>query len=119
MKSIVNGNMFQKSIIQQILENNTALNTFKNYLNNLLESYTIQDNVFIYSNNKIYECETGYMVIDSEHDNLQDAIREMKSLNDCIRIIDNKTFQTGHIVNRLYEGENNKIFDIENQILIH
>jgi len=110
--------MFQKSIIQQQLEYNAIVEKFKQSLASLLESYNINGNVFGWQGKPV-EFETGYFVIESEKDNLQDAIREMTSLDKCIRIVDNKVFQVGTVTHYISEcALDAKVLDIENQIFV-
>ena len=110
--------MFQKSIIQQQLEFNAILERFKQSLSNLMESYVVNGNVFGWQGKPV-EIETGYFVVESEKDNLQDAIREMNSLNKCIRIVENKTFQVGTVSRYITEcAVDAKVLDIENQIFV-
>lgn len=107
--------MSQKSLIQLVLEQNNMIERFKKSINSLLESYTIKGNVFGIRQGNPYEFQSGYFVIESESDNLQDAIREMKNINSCIRIVENK-FQTGSVHNYITEcGTDKKVIDIENQ----
>ena len=110
--------MFQKSIIQQQLEYNSILEKFKHSLASLLESYNINGNVFGWQGKPV-EFETGYFVVESEKDNLQDAIREMTSLDKCIRIVENKTFQVGTVTHYISEcAPDAKVLDIENQFFV-
>lgn len=115
MNTIKNGNMWQKSAIQQIMEFNTALGSFKKNINDILESYSVNGNVFAYQNNKLTDVESGYFVIESIHDNLQDAIREINNFSKCIRIVENNEFQVGHVVQLSSEIGDNKAIDIETQ----
>lgn len=111
----LNANMSQKSLIQLVLEQNNMIERFKKSINSLLESYTIKGNVFGIRQGNPYEFQSGYFVIESESDNLQDAIREMKNINSCIRIVENK-FQIGSVHNYITECDTDKkVIDIENQ----
>lgn len=111
-----NANMFQKSIIQQYLEFNAVLENFKDSLNKLMEDYTIKGNVFGCPQGHLLEITNGYFVVESEKDNIQDAIREMNNLNKYIRIVDNERFQVGTITNYLSECANGlPVIDIEYQ----
>lgn len=113
--NVKNGNMFQKSMIQQIMEQNAAVNSFKASLEDILEKYTVVANAFAFRNNKTVEINEGYMVVDAEVDNLYDAIKEMKDFSYCIRIIENKTFQVGHLVQFASDGGDNRVIDLDNQ----
>lgn len=114
-----NANMYQKSIIQQHLEYNAIVEGFKKSLNSLMEQYTIQDNVFGCPNGVPSEYNTGYFVIEHECDNLQDAIRELTSLDKCIRIIENQKFQVGSFNRYITECKSDdKVFDIENKTIV-
>jgi hypothetical protein len=118
MTKFPNANMFQKSIIPQQLEYNAMVEKFKQCLANLVESYNVNGNVFGWQGKPV-EFETGYFVVESEKDNLQDAIREMSSLDKCIRIVENKIFQVGTVVHYISEcAPDAKVLDIENQIFV-
>ncbi len=118
MNNYKNGNMYQKSLIQQIMEFNDALCRFKKSISDILESYTVKNNVFSFYNNKLNEITEGYFVIESEHDNLQDAIREIDNFSKCIRVVENKVFQVGTITNNYSEIGNNKAIDISTETKI-
>jgi len=110
--------MFHKSLIQQQMEYNTIVENFKNNLASLMENYTIKGNVFGCPQGMPIEIEQGYFVVEVEHDNLQDAIREMTSLNKCIRINEEK-FQVGTVKRYLSECALDKtVIDIENQVVV-
>ena len=116
---VQNANMYQKSIIQQHLEHNNTIERFKNTLNTLMEQYTIQDNVFGCPNGVPSEYNTGYFVIEHECDNLQDAIRELSSLDKCIHIIENQKFQVGSFHRYISDcNPDSKVFDIENKTIV-
>jgi len=111
--------MFTKSLIQQQLEFNSIVENFKHSLASLVESYMINGNVFGCPQGKPVEMESGYFIIEAEKDNLQDAIREMNSLNKCIRIVENKTFQVGTVVHYITEcAPDAKVLDIETQSMV-
>jgi hypothetical protein len=113
-----NANHFHKSLIQQQMEYNAIIENFKNSLASLVESYTIKGNVFGCPQGKPVEFETGYFVVEAEKDNLQDAIREMTSLDKCIRIEEEK-FQVGVVNHYLSECALDKtVIDIENQVVV-
>lgn len=120
MNKVHNANMYHKSVIQQQIEYNNILEKFKSALSNLVESYTVNGNVFWCPNGTPSEVDNGYMVVEHTTDNLQDAIREMTSLNMCIRINENKSFQIGHVYST-FSGcpLNSEIIDIENQTTLH
>lgn len=120
MTKFPNANMFHKSLIQQHLEYNAIVEGFKNSLANLVESYAINGNVFGHQRGKTVEFETGYFVVEAEKDNLQDAIKEMTSLDKCIRISEGSTkFEVGEVNHYLSEcALDKKVIDIENQTYI-
>ena len=112
---MLNANMTQKSLIQTILERNTMIDHLKASILSLYETYTIKGNVFGIRQGHPCEIQAGYFVIESTSDNLQDAIREMKSIDDCIRVYED-TFQTGSVNNYITECACDKtVIDIETQ----
>ena len=82
-----------------IRESFESLNDFRIGLENLMEKYNIQDSIFGYSNNGVYEVSNGYFEILQEYDNLEDAIRECYNSLDkkAIRIVNNNKFEVGEI----------------------
>lgn len=113
-----NANMWQKSMIQQIMEHNYTLDSFKHTLESLLTNYTVKDNIFGIVHGNTSEIHNGYFVIEHECENLQDAIKEMNGdLTKCIRIIENNKFQVGSWNKLLSECVDTlPVVDIENQI---
>ena len=109
--------MYTKSIIQQISETLHTKNDFRDMIEQLMEKYTIEDSVFVYANNRynsIYEVTDGYFVIENEYDNLNDAIAECDVTCMGVRIIDNKTFQTGKVHALISEcNKSKKVFDLK------
>ena len=91
--------MLTKSKIQLIREGLETLNDFRIGLENLMEKYKIQDSIFGYSNNGVYEVSNGYFEILQEYDNIKDAVRECYNSLDkkAIRIINNNKFEVGEI----------------------
>lgn len=119
MKTTPNAHMWQKSLIQQIMEQNASIENFKNTLNNLMESYTINGNVFGCKNGQPVEVHSGYFVVECEKNNLQEAIREINDSSQYIRIIENKIFQVGNISQYFSNCDSDKvIIDIETQSII-
>lgn len=114
MNNYKNGNMYQKSLIQQITEFNEALGYFKKSINDIMETYTINGNVFSFRGGKLNEITSGYFIIESTHDNLQDAIRNINNFSKCIRIVENKKFQVGSITNKFSDiQDNDDVVDLE------
>lgn len=116
--SHINANMWQKSLIQQIMERNTTINEFKRILERLTESYTVKNNTFGIIHGAISEINNGYFVVEKECDDLESSIKEMNGdLNKCIRIIENQKYQVGSWYKTILEcPQEHTVFDIENQI---
>lgn len=106
--------MLTKSKIQLIREGLETLNDFRIGLENLMEKYNIQDSIFGYSNNGVYEVSNGYFEILQEYDNLKDAVKECYNSLDkkAIRIIDNNKFEVGEIHMLRSECGNGKVLNI-------
>ena len=105
--------MLTKSKIQLIREDFETLNDFQNGLKNLMEKYNIQDSIFGYSNNGVYEVSNGYFEVIKECDTLGDAVRECYGSLDkkAIRIINNK-FEVGELHSLRSECGEGKILNI-------
>lgn len=91
--------MLTKSKIQLIKESLAIANDYREGLENLMEKYTIRDNVFVYNNRMVYEITEGYFVEKSKHNSLLEAIRGCNGEfgKYGIRIIENKEFVVGEI----------------------
>jgi len=117
MKTPLNANMNCKSLIQLQLERNQIVENFKHSLANITEQYTVNGNVFGIMYGKPYEKTSGYFVVESEKDELQEAIKEMDSLDKYIRIVENK-YQVGEVYSRLSDCPEGKVVDIETQSVV-
>lgn len=107
--------MHTKSKIQQILERQTIKDSFGQKLISLMNTYQIQDNVFINENGGVVDITSGYFEVASDYDNITEALRNFDIADKCfgIRIIDNKSFQLGYVRKLLSECDQEKtIMDI-------
>lgn len=106
--------MLTKSKIQLIKEGIELANSFKENLNDIMDKYLIEDSIFVYRDNKVFEVTSGYFEVLKEFDNLNEAIR-FCNLNDSgIRIVDNSRFIIGKIHKAISEcNRDNQILDIE------
>ena len=101
------------SNIQLVIEQENVKSRFKQALSSLVESHTVQGNVFAidYRRNPV-EVSNGYFVEEKEFDNLNDLIKEMQ-LNQAVSINEDK-FILGHVEQQLSNcDENAKVLDIE------
>lgn len=108
--------MLTKSKIQLVRESLELANNYKESLNNLIDKYMIEDNIFIYKNNQLFEVTEGYFEIINTFDNIHDAVKECLLDNTMkgIRVIKNSTFEVGYIKRLLSEcGKDSKILDID------
>jgi hypothetical protein len=108
--------MWTKSKIQLIQERYTLLNNYKEGLENLLEKYNIEDNIFTFKNGQIFEASKGYFVKKGEYKSLTEALNNCNYSFDNvgIRIINNDIFELGEIKYNLSECNvsENKVYDI-------
>ena len=107
--------MLTKSKIQLIKESLKISNDYREGLENLINKYTIEDSVFVYRNNAIYEATQGYFEVKNEYNTLQDAIRNYNAVNpNCaIRIVNNEKFIVGEVKRCLSDcNKESKVFDI-------
>lgn len=106
--------MYTKSQIQQIIDSKNILESFQNGLVNLLDKYMIEDSIFVATpttNGSITtnELTAGYFEQISEHDNLNDALKNF-NINECgIRIVNNNKYYVGKIHKNLSQCK-----DLEN-----
>jgi hypothetical protein len=110
--------MWTKSKIQMINEMISLQNNYKEGLENLMEKYTIEDNIFLFKNGQIMEATKGYFVKKGEYSTLKEALENCNYSFDKvgIRIINNTTFEVGDIKSKLSECNisENQVFDINN-----
>lgn len=107
--------MFTKSKIQLIKESIEIANDYKESLNNLMDKYNIEDNIFIYKSGKLFEVTQGYFIENKEYTNLTDAIYDClidHNQNMGIRIIENQKFIVGIIQNTIPDKYDQKVLDI-------
>lgn len=102
--------MQTKSNIQLILEESERKISIYTILSNLIEKYNINDNIFSFKKNMVYEVSSGYFTPIKEGD-LKDLVYEMQS-NQGIRIIKDK-FYLGNLYENISQVE-----DINNMIEI-
>ena len=88
-------NIYVRGFIDMAVEEMQKASLFKTSLENILENYTIQDNVFIYNDGKAEEATSGYFANMNEYDTLTEALKHYNINTDGIRIINNRKFQVG------------------------
>lgn len=112
--------MYTKSLIQQNLEILHIKENFNDSLVSIMEKYNIEDSIFVIINNDVKELTKGYFVLESEYDNINDAIKSCDISCMGVRIIENKKFQVGNIYKNLSQcPKNTQIFDVENYNIIN
>ena len=113
--------MNNKSYIRLILEDLEYKNILKEHINNIEESYTIEDAIFtIDTTNQFhpvpYEVDNGYFEVTSTFESLDDAIKVFENNKDQgIRVMNNK-YQLGTIYESLYDcpmSDNDIILNIK------
>jgi cell division GTPase FtsZ len=106
--------MYTKSIIQQKIEMINVKNDFKSSIQNIMDNYNIEDNVFVYTRTGILEAVEGYFVIESEFTDLSKAISACNINEMGIRVINNNQFQVGKIYKYITECNTDKpVFDLK------
>ena len=78
-----------------------------------MSEYTVKDGVFGLFRDKLYELTCGYLIPESTHDTLEDAIRDMNP-SQAIRIEENKKFTVGTVASTLSDcPQEGTVIDIE------
>lgn len=99
-----------------------SLYGFYDALNNMMNKYLIEDSIFIFNNNQLFEVTKGYFAHISESDDLKNLLSTIKyeDYNKVgIRVLENEKFQLGWIKSSLYECSNDEtVFDIDRMINI-
>lgn len=106
--------MQTKSNIQLIKEGLAFKEPFKCCVETFMNQYLVEDNIFAYDKQRqsLAENQKGYFVIDSEYDNLADAVKYMNE-NQSIRIIKNEKFQIGRVYEKLSNIKSGNVYVIE------
>ncbi len=102
------------SNIQKFLQTIDIKERFKNSIYNIIESYSIQGNIFTMDcNGNVLEMISGYFVEEKEYDNLNECVKDMNINKQAIRIIEDK-FILGTLEQQLSLcDENKKVIDIQ------
>jgi hypothetical protein len=95
--------MQTKSKIQLIIEQAKIKESYGEGIMNLLNKYTIKDNIFVCENGIVKEFINGYFEIHNEYYDIVEALKNCDINKESIRIINNKTFQTGSTYKTLSE----------------
>ena len=111
--------MWTKSMIQMIRESCEVMSDYHKQLNDLMEKYNIEDNIFIYRNGVINEVRKGYFEVYNTYNTLNEALKgcngQFNSMG--IRISDNQSFQVGYVREFLSEcSEDSVVLDINNMV---
>lgn len=108
--------MQTKSNIQLIQEALKIKENFKSSIDNLMSKYLVEDSVFAHRNGNLYECTKGYFEVDTEFDNLDEAIKCWNPML-CLRVVGNQKFQIGEVKKFLTEcKEDKQVFDINSLV---
>jgi len=102
--------MQTKSNIQLIREGLALREASANNIKAFMEKYTIEDSYFGITS-EVSEYTHGYFVVEHEYTDIDEAISNM-SLNQVIRIIENKRFQIGERFEKLSDAHGDNIIDI-------
>lgn len=106
--------MYTKSLIQQYREIHNIKESVTEKLNDLMEAYNVKDNIFRVENLIPVEVEKGYFIPAVVFSSIDEAVKNMDIVRDCVRIQDNKTFTIGRTYKTLSEcSEYPQIFDIQ------
>lgn len=105
--------MLTKSKIQLIQENEERVASFGEAINNLMDKYMIEDNIFAFEGLQLMEVTKGYFEVKSEYNTLKEALQEIKADSSlCIRVKENNKFFTGHRRQYLSECKGGQILKI-------
>ena len=111
--------MQTKSKIQLIKEELQLKEFFKRGINNLMESYTIEDSTFSFNGSNVSEYSKGYLLVKNEFSSIDEAMKEYE-VGGALRIVGNKQFQVGKMYNRLSEiDECGKVIDITTGVVVN
>lgn len=108
--------MQTKSTIQLIKESCEKYSAYNDSLNDLMNRYMIEDSIFVFKNNQIFEVTKGYFEKINSFNSLTEALSACKYNFEHIgiRIVENKTFEIGHIRKTISEcSEGSSVLDID------
>lgn len=105
--------MLTKSKIQLIQENEERVTSFREAINNLMDKYMIEDNIFAFEGLQLMEVTKGYFEVKNEYNTLKEALQEIKADSRlCIRVKENNKFFTGYMRQYLSECKGEQILKI-------
>lgn len=107
--------MYTKSKIQMIKENQEYISNFIESLNNIMNKYLIEDSIFSFNGNQLFEVTKGYFETIKEYSTLKEALYSCDNFNNLgIRIVNNDKFMVGYIRRTISEcNEGSNVFDID------
>lgn len=102
------------SLIQEKINSDNYINSFKNEIRSLNEKYDIEQETFgISSNGTPTRVHEGYMKVRNEFSTLEEALKDFTSIKDILYIVDESTIITGEYSNVILEKkENEKVVDL-------
>jgi len=80
--------MYTQSLIQQRINIVESKYRFEEKLKQILENYTVKDNVVVFNGRDVVDIEEGYFVRKEEYGTLEEAIRNINLNTQGIRIIE-------------------------------
>lgn len=105
--------MYTKSLIQQYREILNIKESIIDKLNDLMDSYMVEDNIFNIKEMTPHEVESGYFVPYETYNSISEAINHMDIVKDSVRIQNNESFTIGRVFDNLSECSNAyQIFNI-------
>ena len=103
--------MQTKSNIQLVREALAIRESFRKELQSFMDKWMIMDSYFEINSGAPKEHEKGYFVFEHEYNTFDEAISNM-SLDQTIRIIENKRFQIGKVYEKISEAEGDRVIDV-------
>ena len=83
----MNGDFIGQSIIQKTIKSNGILHTLKTFVREFVEKYDTDNMVIGLHNNIPQELENGFLSISATFENLEEALDNMKDVNEAIQLL--------------------------------
>jgi hypothetical protein len=110
--------MYTRNLIERQMEREAAVYELKKFLKSIDEKYDIEDAVFGFDpfHRKFDEIVEGYMGIANTYDNIDEALRNIDSIDECLHIVrteDGHTYTVGTISTHISDLTEGQVMDIE------
>ena len=110
--------MYTKSLIQQQMELEAAVFEMKNFIKGIDNKFDVEDAVFGFDpfTRKLDEITEGYFGVINTYDTIDEALRNLDSINQCLHIVrteNGHTYTVGTVAAHISDLTEGQVMDIE------